>query len=70
MGQSRTYRIDDKLIKDLREAMNVRVAKGLSKLNYKEISDVTATNLVTRTVSWKGVLEELKTKPTKESVFK
>ena len=49
----------------LRNVMQERVMKGLSKPLPRELSMAEATRLVTKTDSWKKVMEELRTKPKK-----
>ena len=61
-------RIDMDFSKELREAMNVRLQKGLAKPKMEELSFREATHLVRRTDSWKNVLEELKTKPKRSNI--
>jgi hypothetical protein len=57
-------RIDNTFFNDLKGAFKVRIEKGLANpFNRCNISSREMTELVARTNSWKGVLEELKTKP-------
>jgi hypothetical protein len=67
---NRPQRIDPDFERELREAMKIRLDKGLAKFNPKALSLREATTLLRRTSVWNQGLEELKTKPKKESLFK
>jgi len=57
-------RISDKMIKDLKSAGLERINKGLTDpYNKRDTSMRELTELATKTSHWKGVMEELRTKP-------
>jgi len=70
MAKSIIERIDIDFHKDLRDSMITRLSKGLAKFKPEALSISEATHLIRRTSGWQQVLNELKTKPKKENIFK
>jgi len=63
-------RLDKEFEKDMREAARMRLVRGLAKANPKEISIAEMTRLLRRTPSYQLSLEDLKTKPKRENLFR
>ena len=61
-------RIDSKFCSDLKDVSRVRLSKGFSNMNPRELGIPEMTRLVRRTDSWRKVLDELKTRPKKENI--
>jgi len=65
MKKSKLDRIDPDFRDYMKKMAQIRVNKGLAKLNPKETSIREMTNLLTKTQGFKFSLEELEHKPKK-----
>lgn len=63
MSKGIHQRVDPDWAKEGQEIMRTRVAKGLANFKQKDTGMAEFTRLMRRTNSWRGVVEELKTKP-------
>ena len=67
---NKTVRIDPLFRNELDELAQIRVNKGLARMNDKtQISPREMTRLLRNTSGWRISKEELKTKPRKEDLF-
>jgi len=66
MSKGKNARVDPAFEKRARELMQMRLDSKLAKFNVRELGLPEFTRLCMRTQSWKGLEEELKTKPKKE----
>jgi len=60
---NKPQRLDPRFQNDMKNIMRERLSKGLAKFNSRDLGFAEATRLVTRTESYKKLLEELRTKP-------
>lgn len=61
--KSHPQRVDTEFEKDMKNVAKIRLAKGLARLNPKELSMSEMTRLLRRTDGYKTSLFELQTKP-------